>query len=252
MQTRHLVIAAAGTGGHVMPGIAVAKEMERKGWSVSWLGTNAGMERRLVERVGITCDTVNFSGLRGKDIAHAVTGAFKLIGAYFKAVSLLKRTKANALFTTGGYIAVPSVLAAKTLGLPVFVMNCDADVLMSVRAVMPFAKRVFCGFEGAAARLAKDKAVVTGNPVRKEILSVPNATERLAGRTGSLRILVFGGSLGARVLNETVPKALAMFEPGKRPSVVHQCGAKNLESTRAAYDTQGVMATIEPFIDDMA
>lgn len=249
---KHLIIAAAGTGGHVMPGIAVAREMISRGWTVSWIGTVSGMERGLVEKAGIEFDAVDFSGIRGKGFVRGLIGCFKLVRACFACARIVRRRKAAAFYSTGGYISVPAAFGAKTAGIPLFMMNCDAEILMSVRIVMPFATKIFCGFDGGCAWLAGGKAVITGNPVRKEILDLPGPKERFSGRKGPLKIFVFGGSLGARVLNETVPAALALFPEGVRPEVLHQCGAKNLEAARAAYENAGVRADVRPFIDDMA
>lgn len=235
-----------------MPGVAVAREMQKLGWSVSWIGTEVGMEGRLVAGAGYDFDALSFTGMRGKGLSHAVKGAFRLAASVWRARKILKERRAGAVFTTGGYIALPVAIAAKSCGLDVFAMNCDAQMLLSIRLIAPLARRIFCGFEGPCASRSGAKALVTGNPVRSEILRVPGAADRMAGREGPLRLLVFGGSLGARVLNETVPAALAKFAPAQRPSVVHQCGAKHLDETRSAYDRAGVTARIVPFIEDMA
>lgn len=252
MSAPRLMVAAAGTGGHVMPGIAVARELAARGWQVSWLGTTRGMERNLVERQGIAFDGLDFSGLRGKGLKTALFGGFKLLRAIFASRGLMRRRQPSLLFTTGGYVAVPAGLAASAGGVPLVLMNCDAEPLLSTRVLQPLAAGVMLGFDGAAARRAGDKGLVTGNPVRAEIVAIPAPAERYAGRSGPLRVLVFGGSLGARVLNETLPAALAQLPIDGRPSVVHQCGAEALESVRAAYAAAGVQAEVHAFIDDMA
>ncbi|MCG5031258.1 undecaprenyldiphospho-muramoylpentapeptide beta-N-acetylglucosaminyltransferase [Mesosutterella sp. OilRF-GAM-744-9] len=249
---KHLVIAAAGTGGHVMPGLAVAAAMRARGWTVSWLGTETGMERRLVERRGIEMDAVDFSGVRGRGLAEAARGAVKLLRAFPASRDILRRRGANAFFSTGGYIAVPSAIAAHRMGIPAVVMNCDAASLLSVRMVLPFIDVLACGFDGEAARRAGARAVVTGNPVRSEIAALPPPEERLAGRGRRLRLLVFGGSLGARFLNRLLPAALALLPPEARPEVIHQCGAGAEEEVRGLYAKAGLKASIRPFIDDMA
>ena len=250
--SRHLVIAAAGTGGHVMPGLAVASEMKARGWSVSWLGTKTGMERKLVERQGFEFDCVDFSGVRGHGIGGAASGALKLVRAFPAAKALLKSRGARAFFSTGGYIAVPSAMAAHSLGLPSVVMNCDAASLLSVRLVLPFVDALACGFEGEAAARGGAKACVTGNPVRESIVRMPAPESRLAGRGGRMRLLVFGGSLGARVLNRLLPRALALIPAESRPEIIHQSGAGAVDEVRSLYREAGIAATVEPFIDDMA
>lgn len=252
MQNKHLIIAAAGTGGHVMPGLAVAEEMKKRGWTVSWIGTPVGMESRLVGQKHIEFDALDFTGMRGKGLKHMVGGALKLIKACFAAKKIVEHRQAAALFSTGGYIAVPAAFGARSKNKPLIMMNCDAGSLMSVRAVMPWAQAVMCGFDGECAQRAGAKAVVSGNPVREDILALPEPAERYAGRTGKMHLLVFGGSLGAQVLNETVPAALAKYDPADRPTITHQCGKNAVESVKALYVKYGVEAEVVSFIDDMA
>lgn len=248
----HLVVVAAGTGGHVMPGLAVAEALRGRGWSVSWLGTKTGMERGLVERHGIDFDAIDFSGLRGKGLKTLLLGGFLLLRALWQSRRLLRARAPHVVFSTGGYVAVPAGMAASTLGVPFVLLNADAAPLMSTTMLKPIASCVLCGFDGEAARKAGDKSLVTGNPVRPEIAAVPAPAERYPGRTGALRLLVIGGSLGAQVLNETVPQALALIPVQRRPQVIHQCGAKHLDTVRDAYAKAGVQAEIISFIDDMA
>lgn len=252
MQTKHLIIAAAGTGGHVMPGLAVAEEMKKRGWTVSWIGTPVGMESRLVGQRNIEFDALDFTGMRGKGIKHMFTGALKLVKACFAAKALVEKRQASAMFSTGGYIAVPAAFGARSKNKPLIMMNCDADSLMSVRAVMPWAQAVMCGFDGECAHRAGSKAIVSGNPVREDILALPEPQQRYAARTGKLNLLVFGGSLGAKVLNETVPAAIAKFPLEERPIVTHQCGKNAVEDVKALYAKYGVEAQVISFIDDMA
>lgn len=252
MQTKHLIIAAAGTGGHVMPGLAVAEEMKKRGWTVSWIGTPVGMESRLVGQRNIEFDALDFTGMRGKGIKHMFTGALKLVKACFAAKALVEKRQASAMFSTGGYIAVPAAFGARSKNKPLIMMNCDAGSLMSVRAVMPWAQAVMCGFDGECAHRAGSKAIVSGNPVREDILALPEPQQRYAARTGKLNLLVFGGSLGAKVLNETVPAAIAKFPLEERPIVTHQCGKNAVEDVKALYAKYGVEAQVISFIDDMA
>ncbi len=252
MTSKHLIIAAAGTGGHVMPGLAVADEMKKRGWTVSWIGTEVGMESRLVASRNIAFDALDFTGMRGKGLVHAVKGAVKLVGACFKAKSLVSDRHADAVFSTGGYIAVPAAFGARANAKALVMMNCDAGSLMSVRAVMPWAQAVMCGFDGECAHRAGAKAIVSGNPVREDILALPEPAKRYEGRSGRLNLLVFGGSLGAQVLNETLPEALAKFDPTTRPIVTHQCGQKQLSAVKARYEELCIEANVVSFIDDMA
>jgi UDP-N-acetylglucosamine--N-acetylmuramyl-(pentapeptide) pyrophosphoryl-undecaprenol N-acetylglucosamine transferase len=249
---KHVVVVAAGTGGHVMPGLAVAEVLRGRGWSVSWLGTRSGMERGLVERHGIAFDAIDFSGLRGKGLKTLLFGGFLLLRAMWQSRARLRLRAPRVVFSTGGYVAVPAGMAAGSLGVPLVLMNADADTLLSTRLLAPLAAGVLCGFDGAAARRAGGKGLVTGNPVRAEIAAVPPPAQRYAGRSGPLRLLVIGGSLGAQALNSTVPAALARLPSDLRPRAVHQCGAQHVDAVQAAYRAAGVEAEIVPFIDDMA
>ncbi|WP_022981074.1 undecaprenyldiphospho-muramoylpentapeptide beta-N-acetylglucosaminyltransferase [Ideonella sp. B508-1] len=249
-RTRHLVIMAAGTGGHVIPGLAVAREMGTRGWTVSWLGTEGGMENRLVPPTGLPMDRLAFSGLRGKGLAHSVGGVFRLLKAFWDSLWIFRRRRADAVLGMGGYVCFPGGWVAKLSGRPLVLVNADAALLMSNKALLPVADKVAFGFDGPAVEKVK-QAVVTGNPVRAEIEAMPAPAQRFAGRQGPLRVLVVGGSLGARVLNEQVPAALAHLPAEQRPQVTHQTGMAHLEDVRARYATLGVQAEVLPFIDDM-
>ena len=248
---RHLVVMAAGTGGHVIPGLAVAREMQRRGWSVSWLGTRGGMENQLVPPSGIALDVIGFSGLRGKGLWQAATGGLRLLKAFWECLQILRRRGAHAVLGMGGYVCFPGGMMAALLGRPLVLVNADASLLLSNRALLPVADRLAFGFEGPDARRLKH-AVVTGNPVRAEIEALPAPDERFAGRRGPLRLLVVGGSLGARALNDAVPAALALIDPAQRPQVTHQTGNAHFAVVSQAYVDAGVQAEVLPFIDDMA
>lgn len=255
--SKHLVIMAAGTGGHIIPGLAVAAEMTRRGWSVSWIGTETGMENKLVPPSGLPLDRLAFSGLRGKGLKHAVLGVFKLVQAFVQSRQVFVTRGADAVLGMGGYVCFPGGLMAWLSGKPLMLVNADAAMLMSNQGLKPFAARIGFGFDGVAAA-STSKAVVTGNPVRAEIEAIAAPAERYAGRTGPLRILVVGGSLGARAINDAVPKALALWPAGERPTVVHQTGQANLPAVQAAYRAAGLEPVegsgieLLPFIDDMA
>ena len=235
----------------MIPGLAVAREMQARGWSVSWLGTPAGMENRLVPPTGIPMDTVAFSGLRGKGLLHTLTGGFRMLGAFWSSRRILRQRRADAVLGMGGYVCFPGGLMASWLGKPLVLVNADASLLMSNKALLPVVDRIAFGFEGAAAQKTKN-AVVTGNPVRAEIEAIPQPAQRFAGRSGPLRVLVVGGSLGARVLNQCLPQALALMDAAQRPQVVHQTGQAEQAGVQAAYAAAGIEAQVLPFIEDMA
>jgi UDP-N-acetylglucosamine--N-acetylmuramyl-(pentapeptide) pyrophosphoryl-undecaprenol N-acetylglucosamine transferase len=246
------MIMAAGTGGHIFPGIAIAQTMRERGWEVSWLGTAHGMERDLVPRHGIAMDTIDFAGMRGKGIGHTISGAFKMAASFVACRRFLKQRKPDVVLGMGGYVTVPGGMMARMAGIPLALVNADAALLLSNKTLTPMAQRVLFGFPADFGKAA-GKAVVTGNPVRKEILDMVVPTRRFASRTGApLTLLVVGGSLGAKALNDAVPAALALIPAGHRPVVTHQSGKKNIDALRAAYATAGVEANVVDFIDDMA
>jgi UDP-N-acetylglucosamine--N-acetylmuramyl-(pentapeptide) pyrophosphoryl-undecaprenol N-acetylglucosamine transferase len=242
---------AAGTGGHIIPGLAVAREMQLRGWSVSWLGTRHGMENKLVPAAGISLDHIAFAGLRGKGGLGVIRGAWQLFVSLFGALSILRRRGATAVLGMGGYVCLPGGWMAALLRKPLLLVNADAGILLSNRVLMRWARRIAFGFDGAAAR-ATPRALVTGNPVRSEIETLPAPAERYAGRHGRLRVLVVGGSLGAQVLNKTLPAAMAELDAELRPRLVHQTGAVAAASVAADYEQRGIAAEVRPFIDDMA
>ena len=249
----HLVVMAAGTGGHIIPGLAIAQEMQGRGWSVSWLGTTHGMENKLVPPVsasGIRMDTITFSGLRGKGLLHTLTGGLRLLKAFVDCFRILRARGANAVLGMGGYVCFPGGLMASLLNRPLMLVNADAGLLLSNKSLLPVADRVAFGFAGAAAAKTKN-AVVTGNPVRAEIEALPAPAARYDGRSGPLRLLVVGGSLGAQALNQVVPAALALLPAAQCPQVVHQTGAAKSDSVRAAYAAAGIAAEVRPFISYM-
>ncbi len=247
----HLVIMAAGTGGHIIPGIAVARELQRRGWSISWLGTRTGMENKLVPPTEIPLDTIAFNGLRGKGFVQTLTGGARLLKAFWDCLGILRRRSADAVLGMGGYVCFPGGLMASLLGKPLMLVNADAGLLLSNKALLPVADRVAFGFDGAAVQGVK-RGLVTGNPVRAEIETLAAPEQRYADRSGPLRLLVVGGSLGAQVLNCTVPAALAQLPASARPLVTHQTGAAQAEVVRAAYARAGIDAEVLPFIDNMA
>ena len=248
---KKLMIMAAGTGGHIFPGIAIAQTMRQRGWEVSWLGTSHGMEQDLVPRQGIPIDSINFSGMRGKGLGHTITGAFKLGFSFFTCLGHILRRRPTVVLGMGGYVCVPGGLMARLLRRPLVLVNADAALLLSNKTLAPYAQRVLFGFP-ADFGSAAGKAVVTGNPVRQEILAMAAPQQRFERREGPLRILVVGGSLGAQVLHESIPAALALIPAKERPLVRHQSGKKNIDALRRAYQDAGVQAEVLDFINDMA
>lgn len=247
---KHLLIMAAGTGGHIFPGLAIADTMRARGWQVSWLGTKRGMEAEIVPARGIAFDAIDFAGLRGKGLKHALTGALKMAAGFLRCRAIVRARQPDVVLGMGGYVTVPGGVMAALAGKPLALMNADAALLMSNKALLPFAKKILFGFP--AEGMAGDKVQVTGNPVRREIATLPSPAARYAQRSGTLNLLVVGGSLGAKALNEALPAALALLPEGARPRVVHQSGRQHIDALKKHYANVGVEAEVIDFIDDMA
>ena len=248
---KRLLIMAAGTGGHIFPGIAIAQTMRARGWEVRWLGTATGMEQDIVPKHGIAIDAIDFTGMRGKGLRHTLAGAFKLSASFAACLRIMARRRPDVVLGMGGYVTVPGGLMARLRRIPLVLVNADAALLLSNKALTPLAQRVLFGFPADFGRAA-GKASVTGNPVRSDILDVAPPEQRFAGRDGVLKILVVGGSLGAKALNDAVPAALSLMAPHKRPVVLHQSGKKNIAALTESYAQLGVDATVLDFIEDMA
>ena len=248
---KRIMIMAAGTGGHIFPGLAIAKIMQERGWVVSWLGTTHGMEGELVAEHGIEMDVLNFSGMRGKGFMHSLTGLFKLLQSFMLSYRFMKQRKPDVVVGLGGYVTVPGGMMAKLCHIPLVLINADAALLLSNKMLIGFAEKVLFGFPANFGQAAH-KALLTGNPVRDEIARLPGPAKRFEGRSGPLRILVVGGSLGAKILNDIVPAALASLPPEARPIVTHQSGKQHIAGLLVAYKKAGIKAEVLPFIDDMA
>jgi len=243
---RTLLILAGGTGGHVMPALAVASEMRSRGWSIVWLGTANGMEADLVPRHGIALETVSFGGLRGKGLLTKLLLPTRLLVAFWQSFRVIRRIAPRVVLGMGGYISFPGGMMSVLLGRPLVIHEQNAIAGLANRVLAGVADRTLVAFPGTLGR-----AQHTGNPVRGGIQLVPPPDVRYAGRDGPLRLLVVGGSLGAQALNEAVPQALAMVAPAARPVVTHQAGAKNIDALRASYARAGVDGHLVPFIEDM-
>lgn len=246
-QNAPVLIMAGGTGGHIFPGIAVAKELVARAVPVLWLGSDGGLETKLVPQAGVELKTIAISGLRGKGIASLLAAPLKILRAVIAAWKLIGAVRPRSVLSMGGYVAGPGGVAAWLRGVPLVVHEQNSIAGTTNRILAKFAKRRLCGFEGALPR-----SEWIGNPVRADIAALPPPAERFAARPSSANLLVLGGSQGARALNKVLPAALATMPEATRPTVRHQCGAKFADEARAAYAQANVDASVEPFIDDMA
>ena len=242
-----VLIMAGGTGGHIFPGLAVAECLRAQGVPVVWLGAVGGMETKVVPAQRIELHTVSVGGLRGKGLKTRLLAPLMLLRALFASLAVLRQVKPRSVLSMGGYVAGPGGLAAWLLRRPLLVHEQNRVAGFTNRKLAGLAKRVLAGFADAL-----PQAEWVGNPVRDAIAALPPPAQRMAGRSGRPRLLVLGGSLGARALNLAVPQALAQLTPAQRPEVVHQCGTRGLDEARAAYAKAGVDAQVVAFIDDMA
>ncbi|MDX1595219.1 MAG: undecaprenyldiphospho-muramoylpentapeptide beta-N-acetylglucosaminyltransferase [Gammaproteobacteria bacterium] len=243
-----VVIMAGGTGGHVIPALTIAERLRERGLEVSWLGTRRGLEADLVPRARIEIDWLRVTGLRGNGAVGWALAPFRLGYALAQALRALRRRRPAAVLGMGGFAAGPGGVAAWLLGLPLVVHEQNAVAGLTNSLLARLADRVLEAFPGTFP--PSRAAEATGNPVRAAIVALPRPALRFAVRTGPLRLLVLGGSLGAAALNEAIPAAAARL-PGKL-EIRHQCGARHVEAARAAYAGAGVDAEVLPFIDDMA
>ena len=249
MSERPVMILAGGTGGHIFPGLAVAKALRARGVAVTWLGADGGMETRLVPQHGIDIDTIAISAVRGKGLATLLRAPSRLAASVLAARTVLRRRQPRAVISFGGYAAGPGGLAARLAGLPLIVHEQNRAPGMTNRVLSRLARQVLTGFPDT---FAGGRETVVGNPVRAEIAAIAAPAQRLAQRSGPLRLLVLGGSQGARALNRAVPAAIAGLRGRVPCEVRHQCGEKLLADAQEAYAQAGVIATLEPFIADMA
>lgn len=240
---------AGGTGGHVYPALATAVCLRRAGYAVEWLGTRRGIESRLVPEAGIPLHFLSITGLRGKRLAVLIKAPVLLTLALFQATGVCLRLRPCCVLGMGGFASGPGGVSAWLLRRPLVIQEQNAIPGTTNRLLARVADRVLEGFQGAFQRRG---AVYTGNPVREAIAALPTPEERRRTRgSGPLRVLVVGGSLGAAVLNETVPRALARLPAGQRPEVRHQTGPAKWEETEALYRELGVAADVSAYIEDM-
>ena len=247
------MMMAAGTGGHVFPALAVAKQLQQQGIQVSWLATPTGMENRLLKNHNIPIYQIDIQGVRGNGAVRKLLAPFKILKATLSAMRYMKQLKVDAVAGFGGYVAGPGGLAARALGIPVIIHEQNAIAGFTNTQLSRIAKKVCQAFPGTFAESAK--IVTTGNPVRKEITEILSPSWRYQEREKAglpLRVLIVGGSLGAQALNERVPEALKQLNVPL--NVYHQCGQNHAEATRARYADKpaSLQVEVQPFIEDMA
>lgn len=247
MSTRTALIMAGGTGGHIFPGLAVAEALRDRSWRVHWLGAPDSMESRLVPPRGFAFETIDFSGVRGKGFVTLALLPLRLLKAFWQSIQVVRRVKPDVVIGLGGYISFPAGMMSVLLGKPLVLHEQNSVAGLANKVLAGVADRVFTAFPNVM-----PKAAWVGNPLRAGFLDKPGPAARLGARSGPLKVLVVGGSLGAKALNDVVPRALALIPEGKRPVVLHQSGAKQIDELKANYEAVGVQAELTPFIDDTA
>ena len=247
MSQKTALIMAGGTGGHIFPGLAVAQALRARGWRVHWLGTPGSMESRIVPPQGFAFEAIDFSGVRGKGLTTLALLPLRLLRAFWQALAVVRRVHPDVVLGMGGYVTFPGGMMAVLAGKPLVLHEQNSVAGLANKVLAGVADRIFTAFPSV---LKKGQWV--GNPLREAFLAQPEPAVRFAGRSGPLRLLVVGGSLGAKALNEIVPQALALIPAAERPQVTHQSGAAQIDALRAHYAAAGVQATLTPFIDDTA
>lgn len=246
------LIMAGGTGGHIFPGLAVAEALRERGWRVHWLGglgsvEHPSMESQLVPPRGFAFESIAFSGVRGKGPVTLALLPMRLLKAFWQSIQVIRRVKPDVVVGLGGYISFPAGMMSVLLGKPLVLHEQNSVAGLVNKVLASVADRVFTAFPDVL-----KNAEWIGNPLRPAFTEQAGPADRFAGRSGPLKLLVVGGSLGAKALNDLVPKALALMPEATRPQVTHQSGARQLDALSASYRAAGVQATLTPFIDDTA
>lgn len=244
-----ILIMAGGTGGHVFPGLAVAKELQEQGYAIQWLGTLQGIESKIIPAAGIPLSTISVNGLRGKRWQSLFMAPWKLIKAIKQSLDILKQVKPCAVLGMGGFAAGPGGVAARLLNKPLIIHEQNAISGYTNRILAMLAKRVLISFPGTFP--VRYRPVLTGNPLREEFFHMDNPDVRFSNRKGAIRLLILGGSQGSLALNQVLPLALKQLKDFPI-TIKHSTGETSLEVTRQAYQANGIEVELHPFIGDMA
>ncbi|MCU7904634.1 MAG: undecaprenyldiphospho-muramoylpentapeptide beta-N-acetylglucosaminyltransferase [Candidatus Thiodiazotropha sp. (ex Epidulcina cf. delphinae)] len=246
----HIMVMAGGTGGHLFPALAVADWLKHQGCRITWLGSTAGMERRLIPEYGYPLETLEVKGVRGRCLKQRLAAPFVVSRSLWQAYKVFRRIRPNLVLGMGGFVTGPGGVAARLMRVPLVIQEQNAVPGLTNRILARFASKVFEAFSGSFG--AEAQAETVGNPVRREIVALQTPEQRFTGRQGAVRLLVLGGSLGAQALNRIIPEALALLAEEQRPLVRHQAGEKLFDETLAIYRERGVTAEIKAFEKEMA
>jgi len=250
MSARTVLIMAGGTGGHIFPALAAARVLRERGFEPVWLGTERGMESRLVPQAKIPMEWIAFAGVRGKGFVTWLLAPLRLLRAVRQSMQVIRRCRPDVVLGAGGFVSGPGGIAAWLLKKPLVIHEQNAVAGMTNKMLAKFATRVLEAFPNSFPRSVRADAV--GNPVRREIVRLPAPEQRFAEHSGPVRLFIFGGSQGSARLNAVVPAAIALLPQSLRPQVIHQAGERHADHTAEIYAQQGVTAQVKAFIDDMA
>lgn len=244
---KNALVSAAGTGGHIFPGLAVAEGLINQGWNVVWLGTTAGMENRIVPQRGIQFERIEFSGVRGKGLLNWLTMPFKLLLATANCCKIIRKLNPDVVIGFGGYVSLPVGIAAKLLHKKLIIHEQNSVAGMSNKILSNLTRHIFTAFPNAI-----KNAVVVGNPLRAEFVNIAPPEVRFKNRSGQLRILIIGGSQGAKFLNQTLPAAIKLIPEKIRPDITHQSGENQFDELKNLYAALNVDAKVVQFIENTA
>jgi len=253
MDSKRILIMAGGTGGHVFPALAVAKYLSKQGWQVRWLGTAERMEARLVPQHGFDIDFIDIKGVRGNGVLRKLVAPFKVLRSILKARAVIKDFQPDVVLGMGGFASGPGGVAARLSGIPLVIHEQNAIPGMTNKILSHIAVRVLCAFDGT---FDDDKAQVVGNPIRQELIALGSAPAQVAVSptlSPALKVLVVGGSLGAKVFNDLMPQVTAAVSKSHAITVWHQVGKDNLAAVKNEYQHLGLEGSVivAEFIDDM-
>jgi UDP-N-acetylglucosamine--N-acetylmuramyl-(pentapeptide) pyrophosphoryl-undecaprenol N-acetylglucosamine transferase len=243
----NVLIMAGGTGGHVFPALACAREFQARGYSVHWLGTPRGIENELVPAAGLPLHLINVAGLRGKGLRSLLKAPFTLVNALWQARRIVRELQPVCVLGMGGFVTGPGGLAARLADVPLIIHEQNAVAGTANRCLALFARQICQAFP--ATFKSREKLHTTGNPVREELFL---ETPRKPLKNRQIKLLVLGGSLGAEPLNKLLPQALALLDTQVRPEIFHQCGKQHEQATAERYKAVAVVAEVAPFISNMA
>jgi UDP-N-acetylglucosamine--N-acetylmuramyl-(pentapeptide) pyrophosphoryl-undecaprenol N-acetylglucosamine transferase len=242
---KKILVIAGGTGGHIYPGIAIADYLKAKGWSITWLGTSHGMENKLIEKKLYAKAMIDIIGIRGKGLLSWIKLPFILCIAFIQCAKVIRKEKPDVVIAMGGYVSFPGGLMAKLMGKPLIIHEQNSIPGLTNKLLAMIATHIYSAFPIKFLRASQK----IGNPVRDDIRQIKTPAQRFKNRKGPLRLLVVGGSLGAKFFNDTIPLSIKQIQPKNRPTIIHQSGEKHFEELKTNYKKYGIKADCRAYLD---